>query len=358
MDFYESPPYYLSAYGLAVKHGFVGTEEEWLASLRGGGEGSGGVQGPKGEKGDPGERGPKGDKGDPGPQGPQGEPGPQGPPGPAGVIDGDGTVIQGPKGEKGDPGPQGPQGEKGEKGDPGPQGPQGEKGEPGDLTQEKLEQMLEGVTPKGHTHDAGDITSGVLAGERVPLIPEGDRVVATIGPFSLIEAIDMGRVTKTITIPFSSALSTVPRRVWVLFANSGSINLDEPYRLGNDICWAAVDMAHQTGQYTDLNAWVEGCVGQRADSPSYAKMFIRDLRDKEVFDFGGSTTEGTWTGFGGKAFTRTSQTSHQKSFNFSVRNFQYSETGITFEIKSGIKNSGVTDDQQILQFTAIGYAFD
>ena len=30
---YDHPPYYLSAYGLAVKHGFVGTEEEWLESL-------------------------------------------------------------------------------------------------------------------------------------------------------------------------------------------------------------------------------------------------------------------------------------------------------------------------------------
>ncbi len=27
--------YYLSAYGIAVKHGFAGTEEEWLASLKG-----------------------------------------------------------------------------------------------------------------------------------------------------------------------------------------------------------------------------------------------------------------------------------------------------------------------------------
>ena len=27
--------YYLTAYGIAVKHGFKGTEEEWLASLRG-----------------------------------------------------------------------------------------------------------------------------------------------------------------------------------------------------------------------------------------------------------------------------------------------------------------------------------
>ena len=31
----EDPPYYLTAYGIAVKHGFRGTEEEWLASLKG-----------------------------------------------------------------------------------------------------------------------------------------------------------------------------------------------------------------------------------------------------------------------------------------------------------------------------------
>ena len=29
----EQPPYYISAYEIAVKHGFVGTEEEWLESL-------------------------------------------------------------------------------------------------------------------------------------------------------------------------------------------------------------------------------------------------------------------------------------------------------------------------------------
>lgn len=31
----DNPPYYLTAYGLAVKRGFQGTEEEWLASLKG-----------------------------------------------------------------------------------------------------------------------------------------------------------------------------------------------------------------------------------------------------------------------------------------------------------------------------------
>lgn len=32
---YDNPPYYLSAYGLACKRGFVGTLDEWLESLRG-----------------------------------------------------------------------------------------------------------------------------------------------------------------------------------------------------------------------------------------------------------------------------------------------------------------------------------
>ncbi len=31
----ENPPYYLTAYGLAVKNGFRGTEQEWLASITG-----------------------------------------------------------------------------------------------------------------------------------------------------------------------------------------------------------------------------------------------------------------------------------------------------------------------------------
>ena len=29
--------YYITAYGIAVKHGFQGTEEEWLKSLKGDG---------------------------------------------------------------------------------------------------------------------------------------------------------------------------------------------------------------------------------------------------------------------------------------------------------------------------------
>lgn len=48
-----------SAYEVAVKNGFEGTEEEWLASLKG----------EQGEQGEQGEKGEKGDKGDPGADG-------------------------------------------------------------------------------------------------------------------------------------------------------------------------------------------------------------------------------------------------------------------------------------------------
>lgn len=170
-----------SAYDIAVSLGYTGTEEEWIASLKG----ADGLKGPKGDKGDPGatpseetiktivedyigenpdefkgpqgDRGPQGPKGDPGeaseeaivaavqtyisehpdevkgPKGDKGDPGIQGIPGEKGA-DGE----PGAKGDKGDPGipgekgADGAPGEKGEKGDPGEQGPEGPQGPKGD----------------------------------------------------------------------------------------------------------------------------------------------------------------------------------------------------------------------------------
>lgn len=68
----------LSAYDIAVQNGFVGTEAEWLASLKG----DQGDKGDKGDKGDPGDKGNKGDKGDKGDQGDPGKDGVNG-------VDGD-----------------------------------------------------------------------------------------------------------------------------------------------------------------------------------------------------------------------------------------------------------------------------
>lgn len=122
----------LSAYQVAVQHGFEGTEAEWLISLKG----EKGETGPKGDKGDTGEKGATGERG---PQGLQGERGLQG--------------VQGEKGEQGIQGPVGPKGEQGEQGIQGIQGPQGEPGPQG---------------PKGDTGSGLNIKGGLDSESQLP----------------------------------------------------------------------------------------------------------------------------------------------------------------------------------------------
>lgn len=214
---YRFMGYYLTAYGIAVKHGFQGTEEEWLESLKGDQgdpvtwkgqydslsaleeavptpkkgdsylvgmnlywwDGSkwddlGSIQGPqgvKGDKGDKGDTGPQGPQGATGAQGPTGSQGPTGPTGPEGKQGPKGDAFtyddfteeqlealtgpQGPAGPKGDTGPQGPQGEKGDTGSQGPEGPKGDTGPQG----EKGDKGDTGATgeqgPKGDKGDTG-----------------------------------------------------------------------------------------------------------------------------------------------------------------------------------------------------------
>ena len=171
-----------SAYQLAVDNGFVGTEDEWLASLKQGPKGDQGEHGKQGAdgksayqlavdsgfvgsesdwltslKGEKGDQGPKGDPGEQGIQGPKGNPGEQGIQGPkgdpgkstyqlaidSGFVGSESDWLTSLKGEKGDQGPKGDPGEQGiqgPKGNPGEQGIQGPKGNPG-------EQGIQG--PKG-----------------------------------------------------------------------------------------------------------------------------------------------------------------------------------------------------------------
>ena len=83
-----------SAYEIAVKNGFTGTEAEWLAALKGatGATGPQGSQGATGATGPQGVQGPQGSQGATGQQGPQGSVGPQGVQGPQGVPGKDGTI--------------------------------------------------------------------------------------------------------------------------------------------------------------------------------------------------------------------------------------------------------------------------
>lgn len=183
----------LSAYQVAVQHGFEGTEAEWLISLKGekGERGPQGLQGERGLQGVQGEQGPKGDTGsglnlkgelDSESQLPQ-----EGVSGDAWLISGNlyvyvgenGNVvsnpkwsnvgsIQGPAGPQGPVGPKGEQGEPGPKGEPGangapgvqgPKGDPGEKGEKGDpgsdasVTKQNVEAVLTGDITS-HNHDS------------------------------------------------------------------------------------------------------------------------------------------------------------------------------------------------------------
>ena len=191
--------YYLSAYGIAVDHGFEGDEAQWLESLKGetGADGRGfvlagyydtftqleqsvpapqagdayavGTQAPYtiyiydgvgGDWVDNGSlQGPKGDTGEPGPQGetgPQGIQGVQGPAGAAATIT-VGTVTTGGPGTDATVTNSGttsaavfnfqiPQGQKGDTGDAGPQGPKGDTGDTGPQGEQG---------PKGDTGQAG-----------------------------------------------------------------------------------------------------------------------------------------------------------------------------------------------------------
>lgn len=156
----------LSAYQVAVQHGFEGTEDEWLISLKG----EKGETGPKGDKGDTGEKGATGERG---PQGLQGERGLQG--------------VQGEKGEQGIQGPVGPKGEQGEQGIQGIQGPQGPKGDTGSGLNIKGELDSESQLPQeGVSGDAWLIAGNlyVFGGENgnVESNPKWSNVGSIQGP--------------------------------------------------------------------------------------------------------------------------------------------------------------------------------
>ena len=117
-----------SAYQIALDNGFVGSQSEWLASLKG-------DKGDKGEKGDTGEQGIQGIQGEKGDTGVPGKDGKDGKNGITPTIGANGNWYIGStdtgKPSRGDKGEQGPQGLKGDKGEQGPQGAKGDPGIPG-----------------------------------------------------------------------------------------------------------------------------------------------------------------------------------------------------------------------------------
>lgn len=130
-----------SAYQIAVDNGYPGTEQAWLASLKGD-KGDTGEPGAAGEKGEPGEKGDTGAAGKDGRDGTDGAAGRDGVNGASAYeiavqhgYSGSETAwlesLNGADGAKGDTGATGAKGEKGDKGDPGATGAAGKDGAAG-----------------------------------------------------------------------------------------------------------------------------------------------------------------------------------------------------------------------------------
>lgn len=216
-----------SAYTVAKKNGFQGTEEQWLASLKGqtgdvgpqgqkGDKGDTGATGPQGQKGDKGDRGQKGDKGDTGPEGPQGPRGQVGP--------------QGPKGDTGQQGPRGYPGEKGERGYPftyedftqqqleglrGPQGIQGQQGPKGDKgdTGAQGPQGIEGPQGiQGPPGIQGEIGPQGLKGDKGDKGQKGDKGDPGILNFHICSSLEYDSETRkpTVSNPDENTFYLVP----------------------------------------------------------------------------------------------------------------------------------------------------
>ena len=136
-----------SAYEIALENGFVGTEEEWLASLVG-------KDGADGEKGDKGDTGEKGDKGDVGEKGEAGE-----------------------KGDKGDKGEVGATGATGDKGDSGADAPHILH----TYVNDELHLII--VMSDGTVFDAGYVGVDLSAGSGVPVLSEYELCVTPGVPY-------------------------------------------------------------------------------------------------------------------------------------------------------------------------------
>lgn len=184
-----------SAYEIAVDNGYPGTEQAWLASLKGD-KGDTGEPGAAGEKGEPGEKGDTGAAGKDGRDGTDGAAGRDGVNGASAYeiavqhgysgsetawleslhgadgAKGD-TGVAGAKGEKGDTGATGAKGEKGEKGDPGSTGAAGKDGAAGKSAyQIAVASGFDGTEQawlaslKGEKGDKGDTGAAGAKGEK------------------------------------------------------------------------------------------------------------------------------------------------------------------------------------------------
>lgn len=224
-------------------------------------------------------------------------------------------------------------------------------------------QLKELERVKGHKHSAEDITSGVFAEARIPVLSDSERIVATaVGAYN--EQIPKG--THVIyTFPWSAKLSKCPKRVRIEIVqgsgskavgspdcnhDGGNVVMDLMYNAAEDRFDADVSTYAQTfalntgakcvyhrGLYFDVG-------GREVTSTGYLSQHLFNIT---VRDYGDQTV---WTGRGGRAFMPASKGGETSEVVY-VGGFQYDEKGLSFVFSHAMGG-------QYNAFCILAYAID
>ena len=270
-----------SAYDIAVEHGFVGTEEEWLESLRG----------PQGEKGEQGE------------QGEAGTPGTT----PSITINEDGYWVI--NGEVTDVKAEGQDGEDGKDGQDGASGPQGPSGTPGADGDRGSLWFYGSDYPSAHVFDSDvSLQEGDMylcsannsiwyyenAAWSVVTSFGGSKVGQADDPESLAEAIEAAGENGMVSLAagqYDLKGITLPEGFTLVGTGETKIDLPSGYAVSSDnvtftgIQFTGDDAADYTIQVTGDNVTISNCTFTEGPADTYTgHVFVKDKASNVVIE--------------------------------------------------------------------------
>ena len=184
---------------------------------------------------------------------------------------------------------------------------------------------LDGVAPLSHKHAASDISSGVMASERLPYLTDGSRFDHQTDITYINQTVAAGS-SATITIPFTYTMSARPAKV-VLYVRQGRPNSIQTMLRGG-LKDLVTEIFPRSGNGVD--GWLFGATGGE-DSlvDGYIRAYFHGLEaqgDMVQFARMGS---GVWYGPFGNAFV-----SSATNIEVQVDTFKITASGVSFRINN------------------------
>lgn len=225
----------------------------------------------------------------------------------------------------------------------------------------------------GHGHSAGEITSGVFAEARIPLLTEPTRLVGTVTAMEVTgEITAKTNATRTVICPFNAARATIPRRVMLIVtggstgdAVSASVNTSS-VREGRSCVVDMMRVGNTVDAFVETTAVIKAA-GAEARYEA-VRRYLRNVHAEiSVISYNGTstTTAGTVpkadviSAFGGCAFFagRTAGSANSAGtyiLRASVGLFSYDQSQVTLTISGSSQTTGDQD----YEFVVYGYIFD